>query len=49
MIGIKVFWFVNLCCYKIFGVEGFIVRRLGIDVVCVCGFVKMWGIFFIFG
>lgn len=43
MTGIKVPWPANLCCYKTAGAEGFIVRRLGSDAVCVRGLVKMWG------
>lgn len=42
-VGIKVPWSAKLCCCKTWGAEGFIIRRLGRDTVCVDGLVKLWG------
>lgn len=43
VIGMKVPLAANLCCCKTLGAEGFIVRRLGRDKVCIDGLVKLWG------
>lgn len=42
-VGIKVPGPAHLCCCKTWGAEGFIIRRLRRDTVCVDGLVKLWG------